>query len=512
MNIPPPGFSHTRQIWFRVWWALVAVFAPEVVLLRALFQWHTARNLRDRRNEILDQQQAIGRQGNMATTDHGKNEREYWTFEHGFFAVMGGFEVTVREVDQWILDDGRTVAPRGILELARLNKLPTVDRDIISGRGKADLLTKVLVVSQATWMLVQAIGRKAAGLPITLLELNTLAHVGCALLLYLIWWKKPQDVTEAIKIELGPRLATYMSSRRLRTTFQPVSLATVQVSVSSTSKYSNTQNIHTHPQPEQNGPQERALRGLLPKNISGRYLLGAADISAWQNSTETISTIRRKVRQDGLVMLLPGQWLEGIPITPVSCPQHLTPTDIDRLEVWNKLLHNPLYHNRNDTGVNGFSRDARLTQRASQGRIQGNLQEFSESKTLLIFATLGALYGGVHATSWAGHFPTGLERFLWQIAVSVVMVGGLCIYFLDCALRHWTRTFLWPLGKGSHSLSRTTVQKILSMVTMFIIKGIVVAFSLARAFLVVEAFISLRDPPVGTYRTADWSNWLPHFG
>src|SRR5579862_8496084 len=162
MNIPPPGLGRRRQIWFRVWWALVAIFAPKVVLLRALFQWHTARNLRDMRNEILDQQQANSPQENMATGGHWheKNKREYWTLEHGFFAVMGGFEVTVREGDQWILDDGRTVAPRGILELARLNKLPIVDRDIISGRGKADLLTKVLVVSQVTWMLVQAIGRK----------------------------------------------------------------------------------------------------------------------------------------------------------------------------------------------------------------------------------------------------------------------------------------------------------------------------------------------------------------
>ena len=43
-------------------------------------------------------------------------------------------------------------------------------------------------------MLVQALARKVEGLPITLLELNTIMHVVCALIMYLLWLKKPQDV------------------------------------------------------------------------------------------------------------------------------------------------------------------------------------------------------------------------------------------------------------------------------------------------------------------------------
>jgi hypothetical protein len=233
--------------------------------------------------------------------------------------------------------------------------------------------------------------------------------------------------------------------------------------------------------------------------------------SRWSTLLERNAAIRDSIVHRGLVMLLPGQWLEGIPITPVSLPQHLTATDIQRLELWNRILRSPEYNIMFDRDSPSFSRDAHLTHEASQSRIQGNLQEFSESKTLLTFATLGAAYGAVHATSWNGHFPSGLERLLWQIAVSAVMGGGACIYFLDCLLRHCTLTFLWPLGKGSYLTGRLISQKFFAFVLLSLIKLIVIVFSASRAFLVVEAFISLRRPPEGTYDTVDWANWLPHF-
>ena len=42
--------------------------------------------------------------------------------------------------------------------------------------------------------MVQCIARDITGLPLSLLELNTVMHVMCALLIYGMWFKKPQDV------------------------------------------------------------------------------------------------------------------------------------------------------------------------------------------------------------------------------------------------------------------------------------------------------------------------------
>lgn len=83
-----------------------------------------------------------------------------------------------------------------ILMLAKLDKLPNLSSAEISDKSKADGLAKTLVCLQATWMLAQSVGRLAAGLPVTLLEVNTIGHCVCSLIIYLIWWNKPLQVLE----------------------------------------------------------------------------------------------------------------------------------------------------------------------------------------------------------------------------------------------------------------------------------------------------------------------------
>lgn len=45
-------------------------------------------------------------------------------------------------------------------------------------------------------MIVQCITKKATGLPVTLFEVHTAIHVLRALIIYLFWWHKPQDISE----------------------------------------------------------------------------------------------------------------------------------------------------------------------------------------------------------------------------------------------------------------------------------------------------------------------------
>src|SRR5579859_2794144 len=116
----------------------------------------------------------------------------------------------------------------------------------------------------------------------------------------------------------------------------------------------------------------------------------------------------------------------------------------------------------------------------------------------LIFANLGAIYGAVHATSWTGHFPTPLEQVPWQVAVWVVIGGDLCIFLLDyihppifypysvVAVRKG-KPFGWWDNRPEDRCH---------FCFGLVIKVIMVAFSAARGFLVVQAFISLPSPPV----------------
>jgi hypothetical protein len=56
------------------------------------------------------------------------------------------------------------------------------------------LFTKAFAYIQSTWLVVQSIARVFQGLPITQLELATIAFVVCALIIYILWWDKPFGV------------------------------------------------------------------------------------------------------------------------------------------------------------------------------------------------------------------------------------------------------------------------------------------------------------------------------
>ena len=69
--------------------------------------------------------------------------------------------------------------------------------------GEYGWVSSPIALAQISWMLIEIIASQVDGLPITLLELNTLAHVAYALLLYLLWLHKPQNVQLPFIIDTG---------------------------------------------------------------------------------------------------------------------------------------------------------------------------------------------------------------------------------------------------------------------------------------------------------------------
>jgi hypothetical protein len=104
-----------------------------------------------------------------------------------FFVIMGGFVIDTQEIDP--KHAHLTITSDGILSLAAEGHFLSIDESQISDRSKADILAKGLVCLQVTWMLVQCVARKAAGYPLTALELHTFSHVCCALIIYVLWLK-----------------------------------------------------------------------------------------------------------------------------------------------------------------------------------------------------------------------------------------------------------------------------------------------------------------------------------
>ncbi|KAL8660892.1 MAG: hypothetical protein Q9202_006124 [Teloschistes flavicans] len=116
---------------------------------------------------------------------------------------MGGFVLDTYDPDRptYIPNSPRlSITANGIAILAECGHLPDISRGEIVDKSKADNVAKSLAILQASWLLLQCIARTADGLPLTLLELNTLAHTICALAMYILWWNKPYDVHESVPL------------------------------------------------------------------------------------------------------------------------------------------------------------------------------------------------------------------------------------------------------------------------------------------------------------------------
>jgi len=113
--------------------------------------------------------------------------------------------------------------------------------------------------------------------------------------------------------------------------------------------------------------------------------------------------------------------------------------------------------------------------------------------TLLLFATCsGAFYGGMHSLKWNYEFPSVVEKLMWRISAFISVTGIVPIVALALAVR-WTRSR--PVGCALCWALCT-------------ISGVV--FLIARSFLIVESFVSVRALPEQAYDAVQWAEAIPH--
>ena len=70
----------------------------------------------------------------------------------------------------------------------------------IKDRGKSDRLAKSLVLLQTSWFVMQCIARGIKHLPVTHLEIVTLAYAAMNFVIYVFWWNKPLNVNQPVRV------------------------------------------------------------------------------------------------------------------------------------------------------------------------------------------------------------------------------------------------------------------------------------------------------------------------
>jgi hypothetical protein len=73
----------------------------------------------------------------------------------------------------------------------------------IEDKSKGDPLAKGFVIIQTSWFVLQSIARAVQHLPLTELELVTLAFASLNLVVYVLWWKKPLNVGCPVPVYIG---------------------------------------------------------------------------------------------------------------------------------------------------------------------------------------------------------------------------------------------------------------------------------------------------------------------
>ncbi|KAJ6565527.1 hypothetical protein DFH09DRAFT_1473600 [Mycena vulgaris] len=89
-----------------------------------------------------------------------------------------------------------------VLGPAYLSAICKVKVADITARSKGDTLSKGVALTQGLWFITQSLARIHQHLPVTELEVATLAFAIVNVFIWGIWWKKPLDVEQPIRI--GP--------------------------------------------------------------------------------------------------------------------------------------------------------------------------------------------------------------------------------------------------------------------------------------------------------------------
>jgi hypothetical protein len=254
LNVPAQGETSSAQFWRKTKWVLVAIVAPEVILYSAWQQYYIASRFcqdlykikleraglttistlpwwrrrlsiaevfgqRLMHKDTLQKRKEDNKNNkNKSGSPHEKTEQlstaeddtssppvplpAKFSLTYGFYVLMGGLVVDVSD----IYDDvsQATLTPAGVLNLAKKTSWEPlyVPDETIRDKSKADNLGKLLVFCQVSWTLLQCISRKALGYPLTVLEVHTLVHAACGMIMYAFWFHKPLDVGDASSVDV----------------------------------------------------------------------------------------------------------------------------------------------------------------------------------------------------------------------------------------------------------------------------------------------------------------------
>ena len=117
-----------------------------------------------------------------------------WKIGDAFFIIMGGYYFYSKNGPR------HPLSPKDVVELVRRGHLVAPTSDELANQSKGDALSKSVSILQALWFVMQCIARRIEHLPVTSLEVMTLAYTVMTVAMYIAWWDKPLNISCAVRV------------------------------------------------------------------------------------------------------------------------------------------------------------------------------------------------------------------------------------------------------------------------------------------------------------------------
>ena len=120
-------------------------------------------------------------------------------------------------------------------------------------------------------------------------------------------------------------------------------------------------------------------------------------------------------------------------------------------------------------------------------------------------------YLAIHLAGWNFVFPTPTEQLLWRLC-SLILIGLVILYLAGLAFG--TPAAGWLALKFFHTEGIKTITGWAELlprgVALAFYLPMILAYGLARTYILVEGFFGLRSLPVTAFLNVDWTQFFPH--
>ena len=175
----------------RIFWMTITLFCPEYLAWVAIDQWQSARKFK------LVQQLGY----------------PSFTMKHAFYVAMGGLVIQINTQSRTD-EHGDPIGKRKtvqypiymddllILLRSQIIQLPEITEQELEERSKSDNFARFITAFHVITFVAHSFGRLGSGLPISPLEVSTLAFVCPAAAIEFFWWKKPLNLRSFTTVQL----------------------------------------------------------------------------------------------------------------------------------------------------------------------------------------------------------------------------------------------------------------------------------------------------------------------